>query len=442
MQRRALLAVPPALAAATVIGFPRAPRAQSGGAPLPVGRANELGLNAGRLARIKEIFQAEVAENRLPGAVIMIARKGKLAYAETVGFRDRQTNAAMTPDTVFRIYSMTKPLVSVAAMMLVEEGRIGLADPVSRHLPAFGQAQVSVPREGAPGSFDMAAPQQPMLVYDLLRHTSGLAYGELTQNTPVRDAYTSGGLYLPGQRDFDSRGPSPEDFTRELAAAPLARHPGTTWEYSMSSDALGRVVEAASGKRLEAFLEERVFRPLRMADSGFVLREGGAQRLALHAGVDPMNNNAPVAMIDVSRPPGNASGGAGAVSTAGDYLRFAQMLANGGELDGQRILSPATVRLMATDHVAGLQQPLPPGMLLLGSPGFGFGLGFGVRLADGGALVPGYQGQFMWAGYGGTYFWVDPRAELVAVMMTAAPSVGRAAYRRTMMQLAYGALES
>jgi CubicO group peptidase (beta-lactamase class C family) len=227
-----------------------------------------------------------------------------------------------------------------------------------------------------------------------------------------------------------------------LAEAPLARQPGTTWEYGLSTDTLGRVVEAASGKRLEEFLEERVFRPLRMADAGFALRGGQAERLAMHSGVDPAQNNQPVAMIDVSRPPGNASGGAGGMATAGDYLRFAQMLANGGQLDGARILSPTTVRLMASDHVAGLSQPLPPGMLLLGSHGFGFGLGFAVRLADGGALVPGYEGQFMWSGYGGTHFWVDPMAELVAVYMTAAPSVARAGYRRMFMQLAYAALES
>lgn len=438
MQRRDVFALSSAMALAAGLGKPSLAQ-PAAAAPLPVARPGEIGLNAGRLSRIKESFEGEVAANRLPGAVIMIARRGKLAFAEALGFRDRQGSHAMAMDDVFRIYSMTKPLVSVAAMMLVEEGRIGLADPVARFLPGMDRVQVSVAREG--GGFDTAAPQRPMLVYDLLRHTSGLAYGELTQNTPVREAYQRAGLFLPGTRDFDSRGPSPEEFVRGLAQAPLARHPGTTWEYSLSSDALGRVVEAASGQRLEVFLQERLFRPLRMAGSGFVLPAGGEARLALHSGVDAAANNTPVAMIDVSRAPGNASGGAGAISTAGDYLRFAQMLANGGELDGARILSPMTVRLMTTNHVAGLAQPLAPGMLLLGSPGFGFGLGFGVRLADGGALVPGLEGQYTWAGYGGTYFWVDPKAELVAVSMTAAPSVARAGYRRLLMQLAYAAIE-
>lgn len=453
MHRRALLALPPLLAATATFGSPKPvaaqAQAQQGGAsvtplgqqqpPLPVARPEEVGLGTERLARIRTALEAEVAESRLPGAVVMIARRGRLAYAEALGFRDRQGSAPMAPDAVFRLYSMTKPLASVAAMILVEDGRIGLADPVGRYLPGFDRLPVSVAAQG--GAFETAAAARPMLVYDLLRHTSGLAYGELTQNRPVRDAYTGAGLYLPGVRDYDSRGPSPQEFVGRLAQAPLARQPGTTWEYGLSTDALGRVVEAASGKRLDEFLEERLFRPLRMADAGFALRGGQTERLAMHSGVDPAQDNRPVAMVDVSRPPGNASGGAGAVATAGDYLRFAQMLANGGQLDGARILSPAAVRLMASDHVAGLAQPLPPGMLLLGSPGFGFGLGFAVRLTDGGALVPGYEGQFMWSGYGGTHFWVDPKAELVAVCMTAAPSVARAGYRRLIMQLAYGAIE-
>ena len=435
MQRRNLLALPSLLVANAALS---PSIAQTVAPPLPLARPADVGLNADRLARIGEAFEAEIAGGRLPGAVIMIARRGKLAYAQTLGFRDRQAGARMAADDIFRIYSMTKPLVSVAVMMLVEEGRIGLADPVGRYLPGMDRVQVSVARDG---NFAMAPAVRPMQVYDLLRHASGLAYAELTQNTPVKEAYIRAGLFIQG-RDYDSRTPNPEEFVRGLAQAPLARQPGTTWEYSVSVDALGRVVEAAAGKRLEVFLEERLFRPLRMASSGFVLPTGGAGRLAMHSGVDPALNNQPVTMIDVSQAPGNASGGAGGVSTAADYLRFAQMLANGGELDGVRILSPATVRLMTTNHIAGLDQPLSPGMLLLGTPGFGFGLGFGVRLADGGALVPGLEGQFTWAGYGGTYFWVDPRSELVAVAMTAAPSVGRAAVRRLLMQLTYAAVEA
>jgi CubicO group peptidase (beta-lactamase class C family) len=373
----------------------------------------------------------------------MVARRGKLVHTEAVGFRDKATREAMRPDAVFRIYSMTKPLVSVAAMILVEEGRLQLTDPVSRHLPGFDRMVVSEPRLDpvtAAVSYVQVPAARAMTVQDLLRHTSGLAYGEITQNAQVRAAYTQGGLFR-GSDPFDARQLTPAQFTAAVAAAPLAKHPGTTWEYSLSSDLLGRVVEAAAGQRLETFLEERLFRPLRMADTGFVVPEPKQGRIAQGLGVDPAQNNAPVGLIDVRQAPGNASGGAGAVSTAADYLRFTQMLANGGALDGVRILSPATVRLMTSDHLdARIAQPVTPGELLLGTRGYGFGLGFAVRLADGVAAVPGREGQFMWAGYGGTYFWADPGEELAVVYMSAAPSVGRAAYRRLMMQMVYAAI--
>lgn len=436
MHRRALLLAVPLLAAATAIPLVHAQ-------PLPTAKPEEVGLDPGRLAAIGRMLAAEVDAGRLPGAVVMVARKGRLAYAEAVGFRDKQSAARMEPDAVFRIYSMTKPLVSVAAMILVEEGRIQLTDPVSRWLPGFDRLTVAEPRLDpltAALSYVQVPQARQMTVQDLLRHTSGLAYGEITQNAAVKAAYERGGLYRAAH-PYDARQLTPEAFVQALAAAPLAKHPGTTWEYSLSSDTLGRVVEAASGMRLERFLEERLFRPLRMADTGFAAEGAQAGRLAQGLGVDPALNNAPVGLIDVSAPPANASGGAGAVSTAADYLRFTQMLANGGALDGVRILSPATVRLMTSDHLdARIAQPVTPGELLLGTRGYGFGLGFAVRLADGVAAVPGRQGQFMWAGYGGTYFWADPAEELAVVYMSAAPSIGRAAYRRLMMQMVYAAI--
>lgn len=436
MNRRSLLAMPPLLAVALAIPLAHAQ-------PLPSAKPEEVGLDPQRLARIASFLSAEVDANRLPGAVIMVARRGKLALVEAVGFRDKQAGARLEPDAVFRIYSMTKPLVSVAAMILVEEGRLQLTDPVSRHLPGFDRLSVSEPRINpltAAVSYVQMPQAQPMTVQDLLRHTSGLAYGEITQNAQVKAAYTQGGLFR-GTDPFDARQLTPQQFTAAVAAAPLAKQPGTTWEYSLSSDVLGRVVEAASGQRLETFLEERLFRPLRMADTGFVLAEAKAGRLAQGLGVDPALNNAPVGLIDVGSAPANASGGAGAISTAADYLRFTQMMANGGTLDGVRILSPATVRLMTSNHLdASIAQPMTPGELLLGTKGYGFGLGFATRLADGVAGVPGQQGQFMWAGYGGTYFWADPKEELAVVFMSAAPSVGRAAYRRLMMQMVYAAI--
>jgi CubicO group peptidase (beta-lactamase class C family) len=436
MHRRSILALPPLLAVAFAIPLAHAQ-------PLPAAKPEEVGLDPARLARIGQLLSAEVDAGRLPGGVIMVARRGKLVHTEAVGFRDKATRAALAPDAVFRIYSMTKPLVSVAAMILVEEGRLQLTDPVSRHLPGFDRMMVSEARIDpltAAVSYVQVPAARPMTVQDLLRHTSGLAYGEITQNAQVRAAYTQGGVFR-GTDPFDARQLTPQQFTAAVAAAPLAKQPGTTWEYSLSSDVLGRVVEAASGQRLEVFLEERLFKPLGMVDTAFFVPEAKAGRIAQGLGVDPMANNAPVGLIDVSRAPGNASGGAGAVSTAADYLRFTQMMANGGSLGGVRILSPATVRLMTSNHLdATIAQPVQPGELLLGTKGYGFGLGFATRLADGVAGVPGQQGQFMWAGYGGTYFWADPKEELAVVFMSAAPSVGRAAYRRLMMQMVYAAI--
>ena len=224
-----------------------------------------------------------------------------------------------------------------------------------------------------------------------------------------------------------------------LSRAPLARQPGTQWEYSLSTDVLGRVVEKVSGQRLGDFLEERVFGPLQMQDSGFHVPENAVTRLAEPFTTDP-GSQEPLPMIDVSQRPANDSGGAGAVSSAGDYLRFAQMLANEGELDGVRILSPTTVRLMASDHLGEIDPGAGPGQLLMGSPGYTFGLGVMVREDDGIASVPGAQGQFMWAGYGRTYFWVDLEYDLVAVFMSQRAGPSRAYYRRHVMQLVYQAI--
>ena len=434
MLRRALFALP---IAAVMAAAPLPSVAQ----PLRTAEPEEVGFSAERLNRIRPAFEAEVAAGRLPGAVVMVARRGRLAYAEALGSRDKAAGAPMSMDAVFRIYSMTKPMTSVAAMMLVEEGRLHLTDPVGRYLPGFDRLQVAQPVVNptlSRVSHTMVPQAKQMTVQDLLRHTSGLTYPETTANQTLRQTLIERGFHTAGGPEYDARALSPDEFVGRLAQAPLMHQPGTTYEYSLSTDVLGRVVEKVSGQRLEAFLEERLFRPLRMADTGFALKEGQAGRLAAHLGTDWARGNAPVAMLDVSRPPGNASGGAGAVSTAADYLRFAQMLANGGQLDGVRILAPATVRLMTADHLAGLNVPEPPGAL--GTPGYGFGLGFAVRLADGVAGVPGNAGQYMWAGYGGTYFWVDPKAELVGVFMSAAPSIQRAAHRRLIQTLVHSAL--
>jgi CubicO group peptidase (beta-lactamase class C family) len=413
------------------------------GAPLAPVPADQVGMSADKLERIRDVLKGEIDQGKLPGTVVMVARKGKLVYADAVGLQDKAAGKAMALDSVFRIYSMTKPLVSVAAMMLVEDGKLQLTDPVSKFLPAFKGQRVSVARadaEFARLTYTNVAAEREMTVQDLLRHTSGLAYGEITQNAPIKDAYAKAGVYLPGVRDYDARDMTPAEQVDRLGAAPLAHQPGTVWEYSLASDVLGRVVEAASGRRLADFLDERVFKPLRMADTAFHVSAGKTSRLAQPLATDHASGQ-PIKVIDVSAPPKNDSGGAGAVSTAADYLRFSQMLLNGGQLEGVRVLSRTTVELMTADHLGTrIAAPVTPGELLLGTPGYGFGLGFAVRLAPGIAGVPGSAGEFMWAGYAGTYFWADPKEQITAVFMSQAPSPIRAYYRKLVKQLVYQAI--
>jgi CubicO group peptidase (beta-lactamase class C family) len=402
-----------------------------------------VGVSKEKLGRIHEVLQEQIADGKLPGTVVMVARKGKLIYADAAGFQDEDEGKPMALDAIFRIYSMTKPLVSVAAMMLVEDGKIELTDPVSKFFPGFKGQQVSVARtdgEFARMTYATVPADREIIVHDLLRHTAGLAYGEITLNAPVRDAYAKAGLYLPGIRDYDARDLTPAEEVERLAKAPLAHQPGTVWEYSLAVDLLGRVVEAASGKRLADFLAQRLFEPLKMQDSGFSVPAGKITRLAQPLAVD-FASGQPIRLIDVTKEPKNDSGGAGGVSTAADYLRFVQMLLNGGQLDGARVLSRTTVALMTSDHLGTrIAAPVTPSELLLGTPGYTFGLGFAVRQNAGVAGVPGSAGEFMWAGYAGTFFWVDPKEELVAVFMSQAPGPARAYYRKLVKQLIYAAI--
>jgi CubicO group peptidase (beta-lactamase class C family) len=413
------------------------------GMGLPEVPPEQVGMSKQKLNRIHEVLQQQIAGGKLPGTVVLVARKGKLVYADAAGFQDKDEGKPMALDSLFRIYSMTKPLVSVAAMMLVEEGTIQLTDPVSKFLPVFKGQQVSVATADpalARMSYGLVAADREMTIQDLLRHTAGLAYGELTTNAPVKDAYAKSGLYLAGVRDYDARELTPAEEIDRLAKAPLAHQPGTVWEYSMAVDLLGRVIEAVSGKRLADFLDERVLKPMKMRDTAFWVPAGKINRLAQPLAVDQASGQR-VNIIDVSNEPKNDSGGAGAVSTAADYLRFAQMLLNGGQLDGTRILSRTSVALMTSDHLGTrIAAPFGPGELLLGTPGYTFGLGFAVRPTGGIAGVPGSAGEFMWAGYAGTYFWVDPKEELTAVYMSQAPSPIRAFYRKLVKQLVYGAI--
>jgi len=409
---------------------------------LPVASPESVGMSTQRLEKISAAMQAEVDSKRLPGAVVMVARKGKLVYSNAFGSLNNAANAPMQTDSVFRIYSMTKPMVSVALMMLVEDGKVQLTDPVSKYLPTFKSPMVSVatleqPYNGV--SFKLVPANKEPTVQDLLRHTSGLAYGELTKNTLVKQAYTDAGVYSTA-RDFDARNLSGSDMADRLGKAPLAQQPGTTWEYSLSVDVQGRVIEAVTGQRLNDFMQQRLFKPLKMKDTGFEVPGAQLARVAEPFATDPMTGAANK-LIDISHTPGNDSGGAGGVSTAPDYLRFCQALLNGGQLDGARILSRSTVQLMTADHLGtAIATPINPGQLLLGSPGYTFGLGFLVRQSDGIAPVHGSAGEFMWAGYAGTYFWADPKEQICTVYMSQSPSPMRAHYRRLVKALVAQAL--
>jgi CubicO group peptidase (beta-lactamase class C family) len=392
-----------------------------------------VGLAPDRLARITTSFQKEVADKKLPGAVAMIARKGRLAYSETLGVRDPNGTDPMRSDAIFRIYSMTKPMASVAAMILFEDGVLQLTDPVSKWLPAFKDVKVS-------SSGGDVAPGRAITVHDLLRHTAGLAYGELTQNASVKDALAQAGLFKPGVIAFDARDMTGAEQVERLARIPLIHQPGTVWEYSLAYDLLGRVVEAASGKRLGDFLRERLFQPLGMVDTAFWVPEAKRTRVAEAFAKDPLSNTA-ITLIDVSKQPGNDSGGGGVVSTAPDYLRFTQMLLNGGVLDGHRVLSRTTIRLMTSDHL-GSRLPAAPtvGGRILDTSSFTFGLGFSVRLSDGMVPFPGSAGEFAWAGFAGTEFWVDPKEQLVAVFMVQSGGPLRNYHRNLFRQLVYQAI--
>jgi CubicO group peptidase (beta-lactamase class C family) len=407
-------------------------RAQS----LPSAAPETVGLSGERLARIAKVFGAEVDQGGLPGAVVAVARRGKLVYFEAVGYQEKPTNTKMRKDTIFRIYSMTKPWTSLAAMMLVEDGKIQLPDPVSKFLPAFKELNVSVATPNTTAgqtTYELVPAAREPTIQDLLRHTSGVAYDFVTRNAPVKEAYEKSDLKAVSVEIRDKL--TAAEFVERLAKAPLASQPGTQWEYSLSTALLGRVVEAVSGKPLSKFLQERLFQPLNMTDSGFVVPSEKAGRIA-----QPLLPHA-FPMFDPTVPPANDLGGEGGVSTAMDYLRFSQMLLDGGKLGGTHVLSRSTVALMTSDHLgARPSSPVGPGELLLGTPGYTFGLGFMVRTGPGIAGVPGSPGEFMWGGAGGTFFWVDPKEELAVVLMSQAPFASRVVHRRLVKQLVYAAI--
>lgn len=416
------------LALALALCIPCAPGFAAG--PLPAAAPQEAGISAPRLERLTQTMQRIVDSGEPAGMVIMVARKGKLVYSHAFGKQDKAAGVPMSESSIFRVYSMTKPIVSVAAMMLVEEGRLTLEDPVAKYIPEFKDMKVGVetfdPATGAQSFYTVPA-KRLITVQDLLRHTSGLTYGVLGPKTQVKTLYNQANIF--------SQKWTLESFCRELAKLPLQYEPGTTWEYGHSTDVLGRVIEVASGQPLDQFLAQRILQPLHMVDTAFHVPSDKHNRIA-QSQVDPQTGKA-AELLDLREPQTLFAGGHGLVSTAGDYLRFTQMLLNGGELDGVRILGSRTVAFMASDHVvtAGIARTpnwLPPA-------GYGFGLGFAVRREVGAADFPASVGTFYWGGYAGTYFFVDPKEQLVAVYMSQEPN-RRAHYRVLVHDLVYQAL--
>ena len=408
-------------------------------AELAVGLPQSQGMSPIRLSRIHDLMQTEVTENRVPGAVVLVARKGKIVYVDAVGFQDKPSAKPMTRDAIFRAYSMTKPMVSVLTMMLVEEGRLQLNDPVSKFFPSM--AKMSVLSNPADGNSERVPAARPITIHDLLRHTSGITYAEFTRFTAIKGPYQEAGLF-----SSEVQGKwitlTPQQQIDAVSKAPLLWQPGSTWEYSLSTDLLGRVLESITNQTLGALLEERLFKPLGMKDTSFLVPAAKVSRLAEPFRIDPLTGQPYYLVLDVTKPMGNDSGGAGISTTADDYLRFCQMMLNGGSFDGKRYLSRTTIALMTSDHLGPkVATPVQPGELLMGVQGYTFGLGFMVRQGPGMASVPGSEGDYAWGGYGGTFFWIDPKEQVIGLLMAQTPGASRQYYRRMIKTLVYQAIE-
>jgi CubicO group peptidase (beta-lactamase class C family) len=399
------------------------PRAVPPTPPLPDARPEVLGLSPGRLQKLSDALKREVDKGAAPGFTVMVARRGQIGWFDAIGRQSPSAAQPMSHDTIFRIFSMTKPIVSVGIMMLVEEGHFLLGDPVAKFIPEFADQKVGVERDG---KLELVPVARPMTVQDLLRHTSGITYDH-TGNSLVQQMYQ--------QSRLRSRKISNAEHAALVASLPLICQPGAEWNYSRSTDILGRIIEVVSGKSLGDFLAERILAPLGMNETAFHTGEPNAGRLAEAFPIDPWNGDK-VQLFNMLEKPVMESGGGGLVSTTMDYARFCQMLLNGGALDGNRLIGRKTLELMASDHLAPgipINGPLVP-------PGHGFGLGFAVRTERGIAPFPGSLGQFFWSGMAGTFFWIDPVEQLFCVFMMQGP--GQRQYTRTLIRdLVYAAVE-
>lgn len=379
--------------------------------PLPAVKPEREGFSADRLARITEITQSYVDEGKLAGVITMVARRGRIVHFEAVGNKGVDDTRPLAKDDLFRIYSMTKPITAVAAMQLYEQGGFHLSDPVSKYVPELKGLQV------LNGSGELEPVEREMTMQQLLTHTTGFSYGFDPQNDPVDKAYVAAELWA--SKDLD-------DFAVRLAELPLKFHPGDKWHYSVAVDVTGLVVERISGQSFDEYLAEHIFTPLQMVDTSFSVPEDKMERFLPNHVINPETG----ALTTIPAGPGGAmsdyqnvtlfSGGGGLVSTTMDYMRFAEAMRNGGELDGQRILSPKTVSYMAQNHLpASISSGGNGEQPTLGSPlrGFGFGLGFGLVTDPAAGGVMGSAGEFNWGGAAGTVFWIDPVEEITVVGM-------------------------
>jgi CubicO group peptidase (beta-lactamase class C family) len=382
---------------------------------LPHAKPESIGLSSARLQRMSDIFKREIDKGTLPGATVMVARRGQIGWFDALGKQSPTSAAPMAHDTLFRIFSMTKPIVSIGIMMLLEDGHFILNDPVAKFIPEFADQKVGVENNG---KLDLVPLKRPMTIQDLLRHTSGITYDH-TGNSLVQQQYQ--------QSRLRSRKITNAEHAAIVASLPLVCQPGAEWNYSRSTDILGRIIEVVSGKSLSAFLTERILAPLQMTETAFHAAEENASRLAEPFPTDPWNGDK-VQLFNMLEKPAMESGGGGLVSTTMDYARFSQMLLNGGTLDGIRIVGRKTLQLMASDHLGPhvkVASPLMP-------PGHGFGLGFAVRTHQGMAPFSGSAGQFFWSGMAGTFFFIDPAEDLFTVFMMQGP--GQREYLRSILR--------
>ena len=392
---------------------------------LPSAKPEEVGLSSERLGKLTARLKADIEKGVIPGAIVLVARHGKIAMFEMLGMLNPEAKTPMTRDA-----SMSKPITSVAAMILFEEGRLALNEPVSKYIPKLGGLKVGVEKpdpSGGKPTLELVPSQRDMTIQDLLRHTSGLTYG-FFGNTLVKKMYVDSKVW----NDY----PSNAELIDRLAKLPLANQPGTTWDYSHSTDVLGRLVEVITDKSLYEFEKARVLDPLGMKDTSFYVTDKSKQDRI----VEPFPNDRSIGVDADFNDPRVAqkweSGGGGMVGTTMDYARFAQMLLNGGTLSGKRILGPKTVAFMTADH---LSASIAPGPLYLPGPGFGFGLGFAVRKDAGVSPLAGSVGEFNWGGAGGTFFWIDPKEDMLVVFMMQAPKQ-RVPYRAVLKNMVYAAV--